>query len=308
MGSSKMGVNMKVDLKEIFCAVCESKDHRVKYPEHINYGNIDFSPRRTSSRNHCRIVQCKNCGLVYANPIFNDHYILQLYRNSSFINEKQVELMAEDYLDQLKVAAPFIDKKCNLLEIGCGNGCFLKKAKEFGFKNVFGVEPCKDSVEQADQEIKGNIINDVFKGGLYKDNFFDLACIIHVLDHAIEPNDVLENVYRTTKESGHVLVICHNIKFMLGRILGESSPMYDIEHIYLFDKTTVRKMLEKNGFKVIYVKDMISRYTIRHVVKMFPFPDFIRTVLLKAVNFFKMGDKTVRIYGGSMVAFAQKVG
>jgi len=298
---------MRVMFKKISCAVCQSKDYRVKYPEHINYAGINFSSRRSPSKNHCRIVQCNKCGLIYANPIFNDDYILRLYRDSVFINEVQVELTAEDYLDQLKIATVFIDNKCNLLEIGCGNGCFLKKAKEFGFKNVYGVEPCKDSVEQADQEIKGNIINDVFKEGLHKDNFFNLVCVIHVFDHLIDPNDVLKNIYRVTKESGHILVISHNVKFILTKILGERSPMYDIEHIYLFDKTTIRKLLEKNGFRVIYVKNMMSRYTIGHILKMFPFPGSIKTFLLKACNFLKIADKAIKINGGNMVALAQKI-
>ncbi|MGA2916335.1 MAG: class I SAM-dependent methyltransferase [Sedimentisphaerales bacterium] len=293
-------------LKEVFCAVCQSKDYRMKYPECINYAGIDFSPRRRPSKNHCRIVQCNKCGLIYADPILNDDYILQLYRDSTFINEIQVELMAEDYLDQLKRAGSLMDNKDNLLEIGCGNGCFLKKAKEFGFKNVYGVEPCKNSVEQADQEVKRNIVNDVFYEGLYKDNFFDLVCVIQVFDHLIDPNDVLRNIYRVTKEDGYILVISHNVKFILTKILGEKSPMYDIEHIYLFDKITIRKLLEKHGFQVIYVEDIMSRYTISHVLKMFPLPGFIKNFLMNVTSRLGIADKRIKIMGGNMVALAKK--
>lgn len=293
-------------MKEIYCAICQHKDYRVKYPECINYAKIDFSPRRAPQRNHCRIVQCNKCGLIYASPIFNDEDILKLYKDSAFIDELQVEFMAEDYLEQLKKASLFIGGKDNFLEIGCGNGCFLKKAKEFGFKNVYGIEPCKSAVDQADQMVKGNIINDVFKDGLYKENFFDLVCAIQVFDHLIDPNDVLSNIYKVVKENGYILVISHNVRFYLTRILGEKSPMYDIEHIYLFDKITIKKLLEKHGFKVIYVKDMVSRYTVGHILKMFPFPGFIKRFLMNTACRLGITDKQIKIMGGNMVALAKK--
>ncbi len=298
---------MKTIFKEIPCAVCQSKDYRVKYPEHINFSGIDFSPRRHPSKNHYRMVQCKKCGLTYASPIFNDDYIVHLYRNSSFVNEMQVEFMAKDYLDQLRRASLFINNKDNLLEIGCGNGCFLRKAKDFGFKNVYGVEPCKDSIGQADPKIKENITNDVFREGLYSDNIFDLVCAIQVFDHLIDPNDVLENIHRVTKENGYVLLISHNVSFILTKILGERSPMYDIEHICLFDKTTIRKLLEKHGFRVIYVRDIMSRYTIRHILKMFPLPESTKRFLTNTMSRLGLADKKIKIFGGNMVALAQKI-
>lgn len=293
-------------LKKISCAVCHSNDYRVKYLECIDYAKIDFSPRRAPSKNHCRIVQCNTCGLVYANPVLNDEHILQLYKDSVFINEAQVELMAEDYLDQLKKAGLFIYKRDNLLEIGCGNGSFLKKAMEFGFANVYGVEPCKHSVDQAPVSLKGNIVNDIFRDGHFESNFFDVVCATQVFDHLTDPNDVLKNLYRVTKENGHILIISHNVRFILTKILGERSPMYDIEHIYLFDKITIRKLLEKQGFKVIYVKDMMSRYTISHILKMFPLPAFIKCFLTDAVNRLCLADKKIKMAGGNMVALAKK--
>ncbi len=298
---------MKISFKKTPCAICEVENYKMKYEESIDYNKIDVSPRHIPSKSHYRIVECNKCGLIYSNPIFSDDYIIKLYNNSSFINEIQVEFMAEDYLGQLKKASSFIKQKNNLLEIGCGNGCFLKKAKDFGFKNVYGVEPSKNAFEQADEEIKGNIINDVFRGGLYKDNFFDLACVIQVIDHVIDPNDILRNIYKVIKENGYILIISHNVRFFLTKILGEKSPMYDIGHIYLFDKITIRKLLAKHGFQVVYVKNITSRYTIGHILKLFPFPDFVKHFLIDAAVKLSIEHKKIKIMGGNMVAFAKKI-
>jgi len=127
-----------------------------------------------------------------------------------------------------------------------------------------------------------------------------------VFDHLIDPNDVLKNISKVVKENGYILAISHNVRFYLTKILGEKSPMYDIEHIYLFDKITMRKLLEKHGFQVIYVKDMMSRYTIGHIIKMFPFPGFIKHFLTDAASRLDITDKQVKIMGGNMVALAKK--
>lgn len=294
-------------MKPISCAVCHSNDYKVRYPEHIDYSRIDFSPRRAPSKNHCRIVECRRCGLVYANPIFDNEFILKLYRTSAFINERQVKLMGDDYLEQLRYASRFFGKKDALLEIGCGNGCFLKKAKAFGFEAVFGVEPSKHAVEQTDPEVRSYIINDAFHAELFGDRLFDLVCVIHVFDHLVDPNGVLENITKILKKNGFILAMSHNIRFLLTRILGERSPMYDIQHIYLFDKATLRRLFENHGFKVLYVKDMWSRYTIGHILKMFPFPSPVKRLFLSAIARLGTGDIKIKLMGGSIVALAQKV-
>lgn len=293
-------------MKTISCVICKSQDYHVKYPERIDYSNIDFIARKQSEY-HCRIVQCKKCGLIYSNPIFNDDQIIELYRNNKFIYGVQDELMSEDYLDQLKRASSFFANKNNLLEIGCGNGCFLKKVKEFGFSKVCGIEPCKDAVSQAFPEIKENIINDLFREGIYKENIFDVVCVMHVFDHFVDPDEVLKNIFKILKRNGFLLSVTHNVGFFMTKILGKKSPMYDISHIYLYDKYTIKKLFENNGFEVIYVKNMLNRYTLNHLIKMFPFPAFIKRFLIKLIFRLKIENIRIRIMGGQMVALAQKI-
>jgi len=52
---------------------------------------------------------------------------------------------------------------------------------------------------------------------------------------------------------------------------------------------------------------MMSRYTIGHIIKMFPFPDFARHFLTKTARRLGIIDKRIKIMGGNMVALAKKV-
>ena len=47
--------------------------------------------------------------------------------------------------------------------------------------------------------------------------------------------------------------------------------MYDIEHIYLFDKRTIRRIFDTNGFEVVGVANLRNSYTLGYAAKMFPF-------------------------------------
>ncbi len=293
-------------MKSISCAVCQSQNYKVKYPEYIDYSNIDFSARRPPTKNHFRIVQCNECGLIYSSPIFPDDEIIELYRKSKFISEIQADNMSEDYLDQLIKASTFFEERENLLEIGCGNGSFLKKANEFGFKNVYGVEPGIDAVNKAEPEIKKNITNSTFQDGLFEENFFDLVCVIQTFDHLLDPNDVLNNITKVLRKKGYIFIVSHDIRAFMPSVLGKRSPMYDIEHIYLFDKNTICKLLKNHKFKILYVNNIPSRYTVEHGIKFFPLPSTIENNLINIARKLNILKKTIKFFGGNMVLLAQK--
>ena len=75
------------------------------------------------------------------------------------------------------------------------------------------------------------------------------------MDHLLDPSAFLSDIYKILKDDGVILLINHNVRFILTRLLGSKSPMFDIEHIYLFDKVTIRKILEKNHFEIITISN-----------------------------------------------------
>ncbi|MCM8787220.1 MAG: class I SAM-dependent methyltransferase, partial [Candidatus Omnitrophica bacterium] len=187
------------------CAICGKVNSKTLYeanfePEKIN--EYIFSARRLPDEIHYQIVKCKKCGLVYSNPILPLNKIEKFYKKSKYtygIYEKDLSLTYSKYLNKFVGLLP---SKENFLEIGCGNGFFLLKAKKLGFKNVFGVEPGKKIVAKADPNIKKNIIVDIFKKGQFKKNYFDVICLFQVLDHLPFPNEVLTECYRILKPAG----------------------------------------------------------------------------------------------------------
>jgi len=289
------------------CAVCRKKEqYKVIYNENFSEVDLNFSGRKTPTQIHARIVKCKKCGLIYSNPFLPPNKLKELYTDCDYIIEPQIQNYCEDYMRQLKLVTSMLKEKNSLLEIGCGNGFFLRQSKEFGFKYVCGVEPGKQAFEMAHPSIKKAIINDFFKEGMFEENSFDIVCIFQVFDHVSNPNDVLSLIYKLLKPGGYILAINHNIKSLFARILGRRCPMIDIEHIYLFDKSTMNSLLSNHNFEVENIESLYSSYSIGYAVKMFPFPKLLKETLLKFCEWTKLSNLEVRFPGGNMVSIASK--
>jgi SAM-dependent methyltransferase len=300
-------MNAERERVEISCALCGSAvPSRVRYPERIQDTPIDFAARKKPSRQHFRVVECQGCGLVYSTPILSPDVIDRLYRDSPFIQEEQVGNMGRDYQDQVRRILPMLPLKQRLLEIGCANGFFLQLAQELGFREVWGVEPGAEAVRRADPAIRARIVNAHFSADLFPAESFDVVCCFQVLDHLLSPNTVLADVHRLLRPGGLVLLINHNIRSWFPRLLGERSPMYDIEHIYLFDKQTVQQLLHKNGFEPVTVHNTSNSYTLSYAVKMFPLPRLLKRCLGWLMDRTGLGSWRLRLPAGNMATVGRK--
>ena len=254
------------------------------------------------------MVECARCGLVYSNPYFDDDILHSLYREASYIDEPQLANMGADYLRQFMQAATNLNRSARILEIGCANGFFLEKLREAGFTDVYGVEPGKDAAQKAPATIRNRITNDFFGRDCFPPASFDAACCFQIFDHLPDPNGFLRDVHVVLKPGGLLVAINHNIRAVITGILGERSPMYDIEHICLFDKKTIRRIFEANGFEVVNVKSLSNSYTFAYAVKMLPLPAWLKIRFLSALGAISIAGTSVRIPAGNMLTVGRKKG
>lgn len=291
------------------CAICNVGDYKILYKENIDCKKIDagiFSARRIPDKIHYQIVQCRKCGLVYSNPILEPSKIEKLYKQSKYTYGDYEADLRKTYRKYLKDIMPYLPGKQKLLEIGCGNGFFLMEAKRLGFKEVHGVEPSSESFKKADKVIQKNIINDIFKPNQFKKNFFDIICLFQVLDHLPDPNSVLQECQQILKPGGGILCINHDVSALSAKILGERSPIFDIEHTYLYSKNTLLLLFKKNKFEVVDVFDVANCYPFSYWLRIFPLPKKIKTLLEKFIGLSKLSERRIWLKAGNLGIFAKK--
>ena len=177
-------------------------------------------------------------------------------------------------------ASRFCPSAGRLLEIGCGTGFLLERALELGFNEVFGIEPSRDAIEQASERVRPYIRNGSFREGLWPDASFDIICGFQVFDHLAHPNEVLQVCRRALRPGGLTFWIHHDTSAWTNRLLGEASPIVDVEHVYLFDPRTMSRLLEKNGFEVLRVFPVRNRYPFYYWASLAPLPAALKRRLL----------------------------
>lgn len=295
----------------IQCAVCEKKEKtKVLYKSTFSSKNIDskiFSARRTPDRLHHRFVQCSNCGLIFSNPILPPEKIIKLYTQSTFDYSLEAECLKKTYGYYLQKLLKNKNKSAiNLLDVGCGNGFFLEAAREMGIGHLSGVEPGRESVKKAPNWLQKKIKIGILKKGIFKSKSFDVVCCFHTLDHIVNPNIFLQEVFSLLKVGGMALFIVHNTDGLSVKLFGERSPIFDIEHVYLFNKKNLPQLFIKNKFSVIKTFDVKNRYPLSYWVRMSPIPKIIKHILLQILNISKFGNIPIALNAGNIGIIVEK--
>jgi SAM-dependent methyltransferase len=192
--------------------------------------------------------ECPNCDVHWWEPL---KIIPEFYENYIALRE--------DIETRLwRWHTPFIkhfpsNLRGKLLDVGCGDGRFLRYAKEQGFE-IWGIDFDKKSVEN----IKRNLsIDTVFAMSLEefyeyakeKNLKFDVITFFEVLEHQDKPREFLEMVRGLLKEGGYIAGSMPNRERLF---LGEDWD-YPPHHFLRFSKSSLEKALNFSGFKDIEV-------------------------------------------------------
>lgn len=292
------------------CAICQKiTPVKILYKQNFSLRDINeniFSARRLPDGLRYRIVKCRKCGLVFSDPVLPGAVLGKLYRESKFTYGEQVPDLTKTYGFYLKELEKFGVVKDRLLEIGCGSGFLLSEAKKQGYKEVFGVEPSKDAIKKAPRQIRKNIRESIFKWNLFLKDYFNVICFFQTFDHVSDPNKLLSACYKMLKPGGYILALNHNISSFQALILGEKSPIIDIEHAYLYDIRTMRIIFEKNNFEIIFLKPAVNINSLSYLVYLMPLPEVVKKYTLSILKKLRIANLKFRIRIGNLIIIARK--
>ena len=257
------------------CLFCERASDQELYPARLyedSFSGYTFSARRLRRREHYRLVRCAGCGLVRSDPVAPPSRLQGLYQESEFLYEDEAPHAAATY-DQLLAGLlarhPLPRPPASLLEVGCGSGHFLALAQERGL-TVTGFEPSQECWAQSPEKVRPRIIPEIFSPERLAGRRFDLAASFHVFDHLFDPRQVLAQMAQHLNPGGRVLLVCHDVEAWSAKLLGDRSPIFDVEHIYLFSRATLAHLVEAEGFRVLELDSLRNRYPLGYWLRMAP--------------------------------------
>lgn len=147
-----------------------------------------------------------------------------------------------------------------ILEVGCGEGHFGRRLKEGTQREVWGVEVVAAAARVAEQRLDKVLCGDI--AALIDDlpaRYFDVVVFNDVLEHLVDPYDVLARIKRHLSERGVVVSSIPNIRYFptLYALLVhrrweyEESGILDRTHLRFFTIKSIREMYERLGYQVV---------------------------------------------------------
>jgi 2-polyprenyl-3-methyl-5-hydroxy-6-metoxy-1,4-benzoquinol methylase len=226
-------------------------------------GSLTFNPALECEG--FSFVKCSRCGLVQRNPqpdkkeiiaryshlYGNDYLSYELENEAAFLKLQQLALEDSGFSKLEKTLFSTAGKsgaKPSVLDIGCATGALLDFLRGKGWR-VTGVEisPCAG---YAKNERNLDVRNIPLEENNFPDNSFDVILASHLIEHLNSPKTFLEETYRILKNNGYLFVTTPNISGFQSRIFGSRWRSAIFDHLYLFSKRTLSKLLKAVGYKI----------------------------------------------------------
>jgi SAM-dependent methyltransferase len=294
------------------CAICDIEGEADElYPASLGLDAFTpavFSARRLPDGTHHRMVRCRRCGLVRADPVLDPTRSAELYRSSTFDYAEELDGLRTTYgaaLDRLAAVAP---GRRGLVDIGCGNGFVLEVARARGWTDLRGVEPSSDAIARAPAAVGELIVQDVMRAGLLAHGSFDAVTLFQVLDHIPEPLALLQECRAILRKRGVILALNHNVTAWSARLLGARSPIVDVEHTYLYSPATMRRLFENAGFDVLTVGPVRNTYSLTYLMHLLPIPQSAKTAALAHLAGSRLGRVQATVPLGNLCLLARRSG
>ena len=228
---------------------------------------------------------CRTCGLMFLDPLPTPAQLERLYGKEYFTDrpnynrtEKDRKFIEEaDKLDLSKprpdkftdyMLAHYPNRRFRYLEVGCGPGYTLKSLENQGWE-AHGLEISDHAADFARRHLHLPVVTGNIETTTdFRDNQFDLVYMGDVIEHLLSPSATVAKFARLL-EPGGLLVLALpstlNLPAMragLGAygVLGKERKM-DLPpyHLYEFTPRTIRRLLEKHGFRVVDLRNSVKK-------------------------------------------------
>jgi len=279
-------MSSKISNKHSFCRVCKNFD-------------VTFLCSTENEHSYSRVLnhyKCNDCGTVFVGNKVEPEELGVAYatlNNKDYYEEIEVENKKKMNTAIFNLEGA-IEKQSEIIDIGTGNGLFVKLLNKKGYINISA------------HEIKGSDLSKIKKYAkqIYQDfdyssipsRNFDVATMLDVVEHVIDPQFLINSAYRILKEDGkiyfHTPVVTRTdilMHFLLKLPLIKKIAVIwqrgrtSIFHLENYTKQSINILLAQAGFNQVKIitKNEMS-WPVKRYVEIFLFE---KKILSKKLQF-----------------------
>jgi len=235
-------------LEKNACYLCGCEENHI-IQDHVRYG---------IKKN---VMKCRECYFVYLWPKGDLEEIAGFYKEG-FRNlpREKMGMAKHDPEDQfrsrlgqaerrLERVEHYINDQSNVLEIGSGAGSFISVIKPL-VRSCMAIE--LDPIFAGHVRKKCDV--QVYEEPVENLNLspFDVICMWHVLEHLYDPSAMIQKLMSMLTENGVLFIEVPNVLdplLTVYRIPEFKEFYYQSPHLYCFSPETLKKTLEKGGYR-----------------------------------------------------------
>lgn len=211
---------------------------------------------REFNQKEYKLFYCQDCDLGYWMPL---EMVPEFYSQAAMTvyqwMHEGIELKIHSY------QRPFLGRRTlqrgKLLDVGCGSGAFLKKAKDLGFE-VWGVDLDPQNIDCAKKKLGlENVycmtLDEFADFAESKGLTFDVVTFFEVLEHNPQPRMFMASIRRMLKNGGLIAGSVPNRKRFWVELDRKGSGDHPPHHFLWISWKTMRAFLEQEKFHDIYL-------------------------------------------------------
>lgn len=228
--------------------------------------------------NGFRLYKCGACHALFVHPLPNDEELNALYGESYFAaGPEHAEYGYSDYEEKNYDWTPQrvsyyerlesfllnnIGKDSKILDLGCATGSFLIFLRDSGWRNTYGLEYSGYAVTVARRyglEVKEGRIEDAD----YPGDYFDAVFSHFVIEHIRDAHGFMRGIHRVLKPGGFLFCDTNDFGALRTKLINFSAhfghslfcEIKPPEHIIMYSKKTLKRLLELHSFDILDVSD-----------------------------------------------------
>ena len=243
------------------------------------------------------IVKCRNCGLVFSNPMpipssIQDHYGVP---PESYWKDSYFKVDDAYFLGQINEFRSLTHHKDSMyaLDIGAGIGKCMKALERGGF-DAYGIEPSEPFYERAINKM-GISLDKLqlcaIEDANFEKDFFDFITFGAVLEHLYNPSDSITKALTWLKPGGLIHIEVPSADWLINKLInvyfkvigtdyvGNISPMHEPFHLHEFSLKSFQLHSNTYSYEIAdYRYDVCASYMPK-LIDLFlrPFMQFTNT-------------------------------